>query len=120
MTRLDVHQLIQPDTAVSKEADDGLISDGLCLLNQIFNLLTCKTRQKHLGHLRSIDSRDWIVLDVALPVQPVTEGSDGTVVGVLAVVAVEIGEESVDAGRRYLVVSSERFEAGFIELQCSW
>lgn len=75
--------------------------------------------QDYLGRLRWIDSGYGIILDVALPVEPVTEGSDGTVVGVLAVTAVEVGKEQVDVSMSEFIIGNEWLEARFIELNCS-
>jgi len=78
-----------------------------------------QTRQYYPGHLRRVNPSDGVVLDIALPVEPVAESPDGAVVGVLAVVAVEVGKEQVDVIVSELIISDEWLEACFIELKCS-
>ncbi len=50
-----------------------------------------QTRQYSPGHLRRVNLGDGVVLDIALPVEPVTESSYGSIVGILAVLTAEIG-----------------------------
>ena len=57
-----------------------------------------QTRQYYLSHLRRVNFGDWVVLDIALPVEPVTEGPDGAVVGVLAISTGELGQVAVNVG----------------------
>ncbi len=91
MAFFEIQKLIQPYPTVRKQTDDALIPYILQLLNKIRYLLMRQTRQYYPGHLRRVNSGDGVVLYVALPVEPVTEGPDGAVVGVLAVLTAEIG-----------------------------
>ena len=49
-----------------------------------------QTRQYYSGHLRRVNPGDGVILDVALPIQPVAESPNGAVVGILAVLTAEI------------------------------
>jgi len=98
MRGFDIQKLIQPYLAVSKQTDDALIPDIICLLTEIRYLLTGQTRQYYPGHLRRVNFGDGVVLDIALSVEPVTEGPDGAVVGVLAISTGELGQVAVNVG----------------------
>jgi len=98
MRGFDIQKLIQPYPAICKQADDALVPNVICLLNQIRHLLTGQAGQYYPGHLRWVNLGDGVVLDVALPVQPVAEGSDGAVVGILTVLACQLGQVEVNIG----------------------
>ncbi len=55
-----------------------------------------QTRQYYPGHLRRVNLGDGVVLNVALSVEPVTEGPDGAVVGILTVLACKLGQVEID------------------------
>ncbi len=57
-----------------------------------------QTRQYYLGHLRRVNPGDGVVLDIALSLEPIAEGSDGAVVGILTVLTGEIGQVAVNVG----------------------
>ena len=102
MAFFEIQKLIQPYPTVRKQADDALVPYALRLLNQILYLLMRQARQYYPGHLRRVNPGDGVVLDIALPVEPVTESPDGSIVGVLAVLACELGqvEVNVSVGER--------------------
>ena len=65
-----------------------------------------QARQYHLCHLRHVDSNNWIIIDIALAVEPVTEGSNSTVVRVLAIAAGELRQEEVYTVRSEFMISN--------------
>jgi len=79
-----------------------------------------QTRQYYLGHLRRVNLGDGVILDIALSVEPVTEGSYGSIVGILTVLACKLGQVEVDVHAGKFVVGDKWFQKGFIELGCSW
>lgn len=98
MRGFDVEEFIEPYPTISKQADDALVPYALRLFNEILYLLIRQTRQYYSGHLRRVNPGDGVVLDVALPVEPVAEGSDGAVVGILTVLACKLGQVEVNVG----------------------
>ncbi len=96
MRGFDVEELIQPYPTIRKQADDALIPNVICLLNEIRYLLMRQTRQYYLGHLRRVNLGNGIVLDIVLSVEPVAESPNGAVVGILTVLTGEIGQVEVD------------------------
>ena len=98
MRGFDVEKFIEPYPTISKQTDDALIPNVICLLNQIIYLLTGQAGQYYPGHLRRVNLGDGVVLDIALPVEPVAEGSYGAVVGILTVLACKLGQVEVDVG----------------------
>ena len=119
MAFFEIQELIQPYPTIRKQTDDALVPDIICLLNQILHLLMRQTRQYYPGHLRRVNLGDGVVLDIALPVQPVAEGPNGAVIGILTVLTAEIGQIKVDIHVGKFVVSDKWLQKGFIELGCS-
>ncbi len=54
--------------------------------------------QYYLGHLRWVNFGYGVILDISLPVKPVTESSYGSVAGVLAIPTGELGQVEVNVG----------------------
>ncbi len=98
MRGFEIQKLIQPYPTVRKQADDALVPNVVRLFNEIRHLLTGQTGQYYPGHLRRVNSGDGIVFDIALSVKPVTEGSYGSVVGILTVLTCKLGQEEVNVG----------------------
>ena len=98
MRGFDIEELIQPYTAVRKQADDALVPNIIHLLNEIRYLLMRQTRQYYPGHLRRVNPGDGVILDIALPVEPVAEGPDGSIVSILTVLACKLGQVEVNVG----------------------
>ncbi len=83
-------------------------------------MLRCEAWQYHLSHLGRVYSGDWVFLDVALQVKPVAECSYGSIISVLALMAVEISQEVIDIIRCEIVIDDERLKARLVEFECAW
>ena len=102
MAFFEIQKLIQPYPAIRKQTDDALIPNVVRLFNEICYLLTRQTGQYYPGHLRRVNPGDGVILDVALPVQPVAESPDGSIVGIFTILACKLGQVAVnvDVGNR--------------------
>jgi len=98
MRGFDVEELIEPYPAIRKQADDALIPYALRLLNEILYLFTGQAGQYYPGHLRRVNLGDGVVLCISLSVEPVAEGPNSAVVGILTVLACKLGQVAVNVG----------------------
>jgi len=112
--------LVEPHSAVSKQADDSLISQIISMFNEILHLLWSQARQYHLSHLGRVYSGNRVILNEPLPVQPVAECSYGSVIAVLAVMAVKIRQEIIYAGWSKFMTVNELLQTAFVEFKRSW
>ena len=76
-----------------------------------------QARQYHPGHLGRVDSGNRVLLDVALPGQPVAECPDRSVIPVLAVVTVEVDQEAVDVSVSEIIAGNEWPKTTLVEFQ---
>ena len=63
---------------------------------------------------------DGVVLDVALPVKPVTESSDGSIVGILTVLACKFGQVEVNVGVGERATPDKWCQSSLIEFNGAW
>jgi hypothetical protein len=55
-----------------------------------------------------------------LPVKPVTEGSDGSVVSIPAVIAAEISQKGIDVAWGQVIVVDEGLKTSLVEFSSPW
>jgi len=79
-----------------------------------------QTRQYYPGHLRRVNPGDGVVLDIALPVEPVAKGSYGAVVGVLTVLACKLGQVAINVGVGERATLDKWCQSSLVEFNGAW
>ena len=120
MCGFDVEELIQPYPTIRKQTDDALVPNVVRLFNEILYLLTVQAGQYYPGHLRRINLGDGVVLDIALPVQPVAESPNGAVVGILTVLACKLGQVEINVSVGERAAPDKWCQSGLVEFNSAW